>query len=82
MELKNLTMDDIRRAAQDMPWGSPDEVTQRIIAEADACGANTILLHLNRGATPHAMFMNQIRRFGQEVGCSRYTQHCGRCATR
>lgn len=67
MELKNLTMDDIRRAAQDMPWGSPDEVTQRIIAEADACGANTILLHLNRGATPHAMFMNQIRRFGQEV---------------
>jgi len=30
-------------------------------------GANTLLLNFNRGAMPHAMFMEQLRRFGAEV---------------
>ena len=50
-----------------MPWGQPDEVAERLIAEADKAGANTLLVSLNRGAMPHEMFLNQIRRFGREV---------------
>ena len=39
----------------------------KLIAEAEAVGANTMLLNFNRGAMPHAMFMEQLRRFGAEV---------------
>jgi hypothetical protein len=42
-------------------------VTRRIIASADAAGASTVLVSLNRGVMPHEMFMHQIRRFGREV---------------
>jgi hypothetical protein len=34
---------------------------------AEHAGANTVLVNMNRGAMPHAMFMEQIRRFGAEV---------------
>ena len=50
-----------------MAWGAPDEVAERLIAEADKTGANTLLVSLNRGAMPHDMFLEQIRRFGREV---------------
>ncbi len=66
-DFRNMTMDDVRARAAEMPWGTPDEVTARIIATAEHAGSNTVLLHLNRGAVPHEQFMAQIRRFARDV---------------
>ncbi len=66
-DFRNMTMADVEKRAEFMPWGTPDEVAARLIAEAEKCGAETLLVSMNRGAMPHEMFLNQIRRFGQEV---------------
>lgn len=66
-DFRNLTMADVERQAEEMPWGTPDEVTERIIAAADSAGANTVQISLNRGVLPHEMFMEQIRRFARDV---------------
>jgi alkanesulfonate monooxygenase SsuD/methylene tetrahydromethanopterin reductase-like flavin-dependent oxidoreductase (luciferase family) len=66
-DFRNMTMADVERMADRMPWGTPDEVAQRIIEQADAAGANMVQIGFNRGAMPHDMFMNQIRRFAAEV---------------
>jgi len=66
-DFRNMTMDDIARMAETQPWGSPDEVRDRIIDEADRTGANTVVLHLNRGAMPQEMFLEQIRRMAKDV---------------
>jgi alkanesulfonate monooxygenase SsuD/methylene tetrahydromethanopterin reductase-like flavin-dependent oxidoreductase (luciferase family) len=66
-DFRNMTMADVERQAEHMPWGTADEVIERIIDEADHAGANTVNVSLNRGAMPHDMFMNQIRRFAREV---------------
>ena len=60
-------MDTVRGAAQHMPIGTADEIVERIIAECDDAGANNVLLVCNRGAMPHEMYMNQVRRIGEEV---------------
>jgi hypothetical protein len=59
-----MTMADVERDAEHWPWGTPAEVRERIVAAADHAGAGTVLVGLNRGAMPHEMFMEQIRRFG------------------
>ena len=64
---RDMTMADVERDAEHWPWGTPDEVTERIIAAADHAGASTVLVNMNRGAMPQEMFMEQIRRFGTEV---------------
>ena len=64
---RGMTLESIARDAEEMPWGTPDEVIARIIAAADHAGAGTVLVNMNRGAMPHEMFMEQIRRFGTEV---------------
>jgi alkanesulfonate monooxygenase SsuD/methylene tetrahydromethanopterin reductase-like flavin-dependent oxidoreductase (luciferase family) len=64
---RGMTMERIERQAQNMPWGSPDEVRDRIIQDAEHAGANTVLVSLNRGAMPHELFTEQIRRFAAEV---------------
>lgn len=66
-DFRNLTMDDVARQAETMPWGPPDEVTRRIIEAAEAAGADTVQVSLNRGALPHEIFLEQIRRFAAEV---------------
>lgn len=66
-DFRKLTFEDVEKSAQNMPWGTADEVTQRLIDAADHAGAGTVLISLNRGAMPHDMFMNQIRRFAKEV---------------
>ena len=66
-EFRNMTMTDVERMAENMPWGTASEVTERIIVQAEAAGANTVQIGFNRGAMPHDMFMNQIRRFATEV---------------
>jgi alkanesulfonate monooxygenase SsuD/methylene tetrahydromethanopterin reductase-like flavin-dependent oxidoreductase (luciferase family) len=64
---RNMTMDDVARAAEKMPWGTPQEVTERILAIAEHTGANMIQVQLNRGVLPQELFLEQIRRFGTEV---------------
>jgi alkanesulfonate monooxygenase SsuD/methylene tetrahydromethanopterin reductase-like flavin-dependent oxidoreductase (luciferase family) len=67
IRFRDLTMDDVRRQAEGGAFGTPDEVARRIIAVAEEAGASTVLVSMNRGAMPHEVFMNQIRRFGTEV---------------
>ena len=64
---RGMTMEGIRQLAQEMPWGPADEVVERIISAADHAGANTVSVMLNRGAMPHEMFLEQIRRFARDV---------------
>jgi alkanesulfonate monooxygenase SsuD/methylene tetrahydromethanopterin reductase-like flavin-dependent oxidoreductase (luciferase family) len=66
-DFRNMTIADVERMAETMPWGTPAEVAERIIAQAEAAGANTVQIGFNRGAMPHDMFMNQIKRFAAEV---------------
>jgi hypothetical protein len=65
--MRNMTMEDVARRAEDLPWGTPQEVTERIIAAGKHAGANMLQVSLNRGAMPHEMFIEQIRRFAKEV---------------
>ncbi len=66
-DFRNMTLEDVARQAENQPWGTPDEVAERIIALADHAGANTVLISLNRGAMPQDMFLEQIRRFARDV---------------
>ena len=62
-----MTLDDVARAAEKLPWGTPDEVAERLIEVAEHAGASTIQVSLNRGAMPQEMFLEQIRRFARDV---------------
>jgi hypothetical protein len=66
-DFRNMTMDDVVRQAEHMPWGTPQEVSERIIAAAEQAGAGSVQVSLNRGAMPHEMFLEQIRRFARDV---------------
>ena len=66
-DFRNMTMRDLERLAQEMPLGTAEEVAARIIDAADSAGANQVQLALNRGALPHRLFIQQIRRFAAEV---------------
>ncbi|MDB5408939.1 MAG: hypothetical protein JWL84_3851 [Rhodospirillales bacterium] len=66
-DYRDMTMADVERRAETMPWGTAEEVTKRLIDAADAVGAGTIQLQLNLGAMPHEMFIEQIRRFARDV---------------
>jgi len=66
-DFRNVTMADVERQAEEMPWGTPAEVTRRIIAAADSAGAGTVQVSLNRGVLPQEMFIEQIRRFARDV---------------
>jgi alkanesulfonate monooxygenase SsuD/methylene tetrahydromethanopterin reductase-like flavin-dependent oxidoreductase (luciferase family) len=62
-----MTPERLRQHIEHLPWGSPEEVRERILEEAEALGANILLVHMNRGAMPHEMLVNQLRRFAREV---------------
>ncbi len=62
-----ITQEQLRERADELPWGTPDEVAEHIIRQADVTGAGTVLLMCNPGAMPHEMVMNQIKRIGEEV---------------
>jgi alkanesulfonate monooxygenase SsuD/methylene tetrahydromethanopterin reductase-like flavin-dependent oxidoreductase (luciferase family) len=64
---RDMTIETIARDAEQMPWGTPDEVIARIVEAADHAGAATVLVNMNRGAMPQEMFLHQIERFGREV---------------
>ena len=50
-----------------LAWGSGKEIAEQLIEKAEHAGANAWVLNLNLGAMPHAMFMEQIRRFARDV---------------
>jgi alkanesulfonate monooxygenase SsuD/methylene tetrahydromethanopterin reductase-like flavin-dependent oxidoreductase (luciferase family) len=54
-------------ASGELAFGSPKEVTERLIETAEHIGANVLLLNMNLGALPHAAHLEQVRRFGREV---------------
>jgi hypothetical protein len=62
-----MTMADVEHLADLLPWGSPQDVAARIIALAEHTGAGSVQINLNRGAMPHEMFIEQIRRFARDV---------------
>src|SRR5262245_57830149 len=64
---RDMTMGDVERDAEQMPWGTTDEVIERITAAADHAGAGTVLINVNRGAMPQEMFMHQLQQIGSEV---------------
>ena len=66
-DFRNMTIADLERVADTMPWGTPSEVAERIIAAADSAGANMVQIGFNRGAMPQDMFLEQIRRFARDV---------------
>jgi alkanesulfonate monooxygenase SsuD/methylene tetrahydromethanopterin reductase-like flavin-dependent oxidoreductase (luciferase family) len=66
LRLRNMTMDDLAKD-QALIWGNADEVTSKLIDEAEAMGTNTLLVSMNRGAMPGDMFKEQLRRFAKDV---------------
>ena len=66
-DFRGLTQEAFEKQAESLPYGTAREVAERIIAQAEHAGANMVQIGLNRGAMPHALFMNQIERFAREV---------------
>lgn len=64
---RGMTMADVERDAEQMAWGTADEVIERIVDAANHAGASTVLVNINRGAMPQEMFLEQIQRFGSKV---------------
>ena len=68
-KMKAMTVADVEKRIDDklLAWGEAKFVADKLIADAEHYGANSILLNMNLGAMPHDVFMAQIRRFGKEV---------------
>ena len=66
-DYRNMTMEDVAKRAENMPWGTADEVRDRIIAAVERTGADVVHVRMNTGAMPHEMFVNQIRLFAEKV---------------
>jgi len=66
-DYRNMTMEDVAKRAETMPWGTADEVAERIIAAVERTGADVVHVRMNTGAMPHEMFVNQIRLFAEKV---------------
>ena len=62
-----MTMANDEKRAETMPWGTPAEVATQLVANAERCGAATLLVSMNHDRMPHEMFLNQARRSSQEV---------------
>jgi hypothetical protein len=58
---------EARVRANQLTWGTPEEVGDRLIRIAELAGANSLALNMNLGALPHELFIEQIRRFGRDV---------------
>jgi alkanesulfonate monooxygenase SsuD/methylene tetrahydromethanopterin reductase-like flavin-dependent oxidoreductase (luciferase family) len=62
-----MTMADMEKMADRLPWGTPAEVAEKLIHLAEHTGAGTVQVNFNRGAMPQEMFLEQIRRFARDV---------------
>ena len=68
-KIRQITKSDLEARVHSgaLAWGSGKEIAEQLIEKAEHAGANAWVLNLNLGALPHAMFMEQIRRFAREV---------------
>jgi len=66
-DYRNMTMEDVAKRAETMPWGTADEVRDRILEAVERTGADVVHVRMNTGAMPHEMFINQIRLFAEKV---------------
>jgi alkanesulfonate monooxygenase SsuD/methylene tetrahydromethanopterin reductase-like flavin-dependent oxidoreductase (luciferase family) len=66
-DYRDMTMADVERNAENQPWGTAEEVRDRIIEAAEHAGAHNVQLSFNRGVMPHEMFIEQIRRIARDV---------------
>ena len=66
-DFRNMTMADVENLAERLPWGTPQEVADKIIRLAEHTGAGTVQINFNRGVMPQEMFLEQIRRFARDV---------------
>ena len=66
-DYRNMTMEDVAKRAETMPWGTAEEVRDRIIAAVDRTGAEVVHVRMNTGAMPQEMFLSQIRLFAEKV---------------
>jgi alkanesulfonate monooxygenase SsuD/methylene tetrahydromethanopterin reductase-like flavin-dependent oxidoreductase (luciferase family) len=67
--IRQMNLPDVEKRVQSgqLAWGSAKEVTETLIDAAEHAGANSLLLNINLGAMPNALFLEQIRLFGREV---------------
>lgn len=61
-----MAVEDLERNER-LCWGTPEQVHDALVGLAECLGSNTVMVQFNQGAMPHEMFMNQIKRFGEEV---------------
>jgi alkanesulfonate monooxygenase SsuD/methylene tetrahydromethanopterin reductase-like flavin-dependent oxidoreductase (luciferase family) len=68
-KIRQITKSDLEARVHSgaLAWGSGKEIAEQLIEKAEHAGANAWVLNLNLGALPHAMFMEQIRRFARDV---------------
>jgi alkanesulfonate monooxygenase SsuD/methylene tetrahydromethanopterin reductase-like flavin-dependent oxidoreductase (luciferase family) len=68
-KMKAMTVAEVEKRIDDklLAFGKAKDVTDKLIADAERYGANSILLNMNLGAMRHDVFMAQLRRFGREV---------------
>jgi alkanesulfonate monooxygenase SsuD/methylene tetrahydromethanopterin reductase-like flavin-dependent oxidoreductase (luciferase family) len=68
-KMKAMTVADVEKRIEDglLAFGNAKHVTDKLIADAERYGANSLLLMMNLGAMPHDLFLKQLRRFGKEV---------------
>jgi hypothetical protein len=68
-KIKQTTQADVEKRIDDgrLAFGSAKFVSEKLIADAEHYGANSLLLMMNLGAMPHDEFMAQLRRFAKEV---------------
>lgn len=63
---RQTTIEELERSER-LAWGSPEQVRDTLIELATTLGAGTLMLNFNQGAMPHAMFVQNLERFGKEV---------------
>jgi alkanesulfonate monooxygenase SsuD/methylene tetrahydromethanopterin reductase-like flavin-dependent oxidoreductase (luciferase family) len=68
-KIRQMNLADVEKRvlSNQLAWGSAKEVTELLIDAAEHAGANSLLLNINLGAMPNALFLEQIRRFGRDV---------------
>ncbi len=79
-KMKAMTLADVEKRIDDglLAFGNAKHVTDKLIADAERYGANSLLLMMSLGAMPQDVFLKQLRRFAKEVlPSSRRTRSSG-----
>lgn len=68
-KIRQTNLPDVEKKVygNQLAWGSPQEVADSLIEQAERAGANAVLLNTCNGALPHELIIEQIRRFGRDV---------------